>query len=129
VLNCLFSEVFRPCNLSNPEASGEQSDGADDDWEDLMAGMWERTSRKLAVMLHTDLVQSPPPFLSRSPSKRVAYASPCPRRTSTRPIASASSGIVSDEQERAVREALEAVKEKGSLVELVRSLDWALRRS
>jgi hypothetical protein len=43
--------------------------------------------------------------------------------------ASASSGIVSDEQERAVREALEAVKEKGSLVELVRSLDWALRRS
>jgi hypothetical protein len=41
--------------------------------------------------------------------------------------ASSGNGMVSDEQERAVREALEAVKEKGSLVELVRSLDRALR--
>jgi hypothetical protein len=63
MLNCLFSEVFRPSNLTNPEASGEQYDGADDDWEHLMAGMWGRTSSKVVVMLHADLVQSPPPSL------------------------------------------------------------------
>jgi hypothetical protein len=40
MLNCLFSEVFRPSNLANPQANGEQPNGAeDDDWEELMAGV------------------------------------------------------------------------------------------
>jgi hypothetical protein len=42
--------------------------------------------------------------------------------------ASSGGGTVSEEQERAVREALEAVKDKGSLIGLVVSLDRALRR-
>ncbi|GFZ50897.1 hypothetical protein JCM24511_08655 [Saitozyma sp. JCM 24511] len=135
MLNCLFSEVFRPSNLTNPEASGEQYDGADDDWEHLMA---EPTAIPLTVTQQEASLRItlPAPHIDAGSNPPIVTLEVTPSGAGARGVevevvfstsASSGNGMVSDEQERAVREALEAVKEKGSLVELVRSLDRALR--